>query len=335
MQFSKSVGIGVSFFLLVNVCCAVYSEESAGNNDKSVMIYHVSPDTDYAYSRPKTFSFLTNSPKDLVTFCKDTFQKKNILSISMILGATGILLVYDQKLVDAAHKFGQRNNISGADRMVTAARAFGHPIVRLPADFGSALYFLGDGWTHTAITATFFTYGMITSDNRALTTSSELAEGLITTAFTTQFLKHITGRQDPSTATMDGGKWTFFPNQATYLKHVPFFDAFPTGHLATAMMVVTIIADNYPEHTYIRPLGYSLMTLLGFQMLNNGVHWASDYPVGIAIGYMLAKVSLANGNRTVISKNASTAKPQSWTDSLMITPILSGDCAGAALSYRI
>ncbi len=67
------------------------------------------------------------------------------------------------------------------------------------------------------------------------------------------------------------------------------YDAFPSGHIATMMSVVTILADNYPEKRYIRPVGYSLMGLVGFAMLNNQVHWASDYPLAIALGYVCAK----------------------------------------------
>ena len=80
---------------------------------------------------------------------------------------------------------------------------------------------------------------------------------------------------------------------------MPNYDAFPTGHLATAMATVTVIADNYPEYHFIRPVGYGLMGLLGYSMLNNGVHWACDYPVGIALGYAFAKIAVRNGRTRV------------------------------------
>ena len=37
------------------------------------------------------------------------------------------------------------------------------------------------------------------------------------------------------------------------------------------------------------------MSLLGWQMLNNGAHWASDYPLGIAMGYLVGKISTRLG----------------------------------------
>lgn len=34
-------------------------------------------------------------------------------------------------------------------------------------------------------------------------------------------------------------------------------------------------------------------------MMNNGAHWASDYPVAIAVGYGLGKRAVAHGRRLV------------------------------------
>lgn len=93
----------------------------------------------------------------------------------------------------------------------------------------------------------------------------------------------MTGRESQFTSTQRGGKWKFFPNQKSYSKHVPHYDAFPSGHLATMMGGVTIIADNYPEYRFIRPTGYALCGLLGFAIVNNAVHWVSDYPLGLAL----------------------------------------------------
>jgi hypothetical protein len=64
-------------------------------------------------------------------------------------------------------------------------------------------------------------------------------------------------------------------------------------------MAVTIIAENYEEYTWIKPVGYTLCGLLSYQMLNNGVHWASDYPLGFAIGYMMGKSITKNSRKKV------------------------------------
>jgi hypothetical protein len=84
---------------------------------------------------------------------------------------------------------------------------------------------------------------------------------------------------------------------------VPHYDAFPSGHLSTAMMTTTIISLNYPEYKFIKPLCYTLMGLCGFQMLNNGVHWMSDYPLALAIGYSFGKIAVARGRMQEVKDN--------------------------------
>ena len=134
--------------------------------------------------------------------------------------------------------------------------------------------------------------------------------------FLTQVLKHITGRTSPfkgvdwenpenSTRRWNNGDtnvkdhWDFFPNQIEYHEHVSSYDAFPSGHLAVYMSTLTVIAENYPEYPIIKPVGYTLMTLLGLQMMNNGVHWASDYPISIVMGYYLGKIAVDNGRESI------------------------------------
>ena len=57
------------------------------------------------------------------------------------------------------------------------------------------------------------------------------------------------------------------------------------------MATVTVIATNYPEKKWIRPLGYTLIGLTGWAMMNTDVHWAGDYPLALAVGYVAGKVT--------------------------------------------
>ena len=84
-----------------------------------------------------------------------------------------------------------------------------------------------------------------------------------------------------------------------YYSSVPAHDAFPSGHLATAMMTTAIISMNYPEYKFIKPVCYSLMGLCGYQMLNNGVHWMGDYPLALALGYSIGRIAV-NRDREII-----------------------------------
>jgi hypothetical protein len=65
------------------------------------------------------------------------------------------------------------------------------------------------------------------------------------------------------------------------------------------MATVTVVALNYPEHRYIWPLGAAAMGTLSFAMVNNGVHWASDYPAALASGGIIGKVVVDRGRVVV------------------------------------
>lgn len=97
------------------------------------------------------------------------------------------------------------------------------------------------------------------------------------------------GRENPSDATVAGGRWRPLPSMGEFQNHKPKYDAFPSGHLATFVSAVTIISENYPTKKWIKPIGYTIAGLLSFSMINNGVHWASDFPIGFALGYGYGK----------------------------------------------
>ena len=280
------------------------------------------------YDRPSWFGFLLEVPGDIGGVAYDAVRVENLPWTFGIAALTAGLLVYDQRLADDAHRLGRWAHISSNGQ---TAKAPGIP-VPYPTDVGSGIYYFGDGMLPVAITVGMLGYGLWTDDTRVLRTTSHLAEGLTGVAIVTQTLKHLTGRQSPSRATEDGGRWRPLPNPLDYQKNVPAFDAFPSGHLATAMVTVTILAEDYPENWLIRPVGYSMMALLGFQMMNNDVHWASDYPLALAIGYGLGKHAVSRG-RTLVdapdSKEASRGK-RATTVEVVPFPVPGG--GGLALS---
>lgn len=169
----------------------------------------------------------------------------------------------------------------------------------IPTTVGSAIYFLGDGSVDLLVAGGFVIQGWRKNDNRARTTASEITSGLVSLGVYTQLLKRAFGRQTPSESTQPRGRWRPFPDLGDYNANVPGYDAMPSGHMAAAMSTVEIVALNYPEKAFVRPLGYSLMALLGVAMVNNGVHWASDYPLALLIGGGVARVTVARGRTTV------------------------------------
>ncbi len=308
----------ILFFVFITFSFSAFSSDEVLIGKSTVtdpnkgreMTYAFSTGKIFIYSRPHPFHFVSALPNDYATYSKKTFRKSQLLNFGMIAGGTLILYAFDDQILQAAKNVGSTFNLAGTSnqtaiidgKIIIAKQKI--PIqFNVPTDINSAMYFLGDGWTHTTIALSFWAAGLISKDNRELQTASQLGEAILTTGIATQLIKHLSGRESPYTTTVPRGVWRFFPNQKVYAAHVPNHDAFPTGHLATAMATVTVIAENYPEKKFIRPLGYSLMGLLGFAMLNNGVHWASDYPLGIAIGYSFAKIAVNRGRVVVDSKN--------------------------------
>lgn len=50
-------------------------------------------------------------------------------------------------------------------------------------------------------------------------------------------------------------------------------------------------------------------------MVNNGIHWASDYPLGIALGYFFGKSALKMAKPVAgIEESVATAKATAWLD---------------------
>jgi len=290
-------------------------------------IYELDNSTSRLYYKPRRFECVRNVPSDFAAFAKVVTRKNNLPRIGAIAGSTALLIVFDQKILDATQQFGRFLNIDPERKSKTVLRAFGVPLLDLPQNLNSTVYFVGEGWPSILIAGSLYGYGSIAKDFRALQTSSQLAEMFITLAVTTQFIKRVTGRESPFQATQPGGKWRPFTNPAVYQKHVSQYDAFPSGHLATVMATITILSGNYPDNQYIKPVGYTIMGLVGFSMVNNGVHWVSDYPLAIAIGYTYGKIAVSRGHVLLPRRLSGFAK------SSTIMPVLIGQ-DGYGLSYR-
>ena len=268
----------------------------------------------YEYSKPNKITFISSFHKDIYKYGKYSLRMEKLNEWLSIIGLTGLFMYYDEQLIYESQKLGHKLKISNKDETTEFFSILGQPI-RLPTDLGSSLYFIGDGILHLGISGSFYTYGSFTNNYKAMQTGSQILQAMASAGLLTQIIKHITGRVSPFRnytyqKVLDDGytiyrpkdKWTPFPNQIEYHKHVSYYDAFPSGHMAVAMATVTVIAENYSDIWWVKPVGYSAMSLLGFQMMNNGVHWISDYPLSIAMGYYLGKIAVDNG-RIPIKKN--------------------------------
>jgi PAP2 superfamily len=249
--------------------------------------------TRVTYKKLRPFSFLTNIPADVAGFTKQSFKKENFSNLYLIATATTFLYIADQSITNTVHDKFEDNNIVSSENFSPFIKVNigGKPtnIGKVPKNINTAFYDLGQGSSAMFMAAGFYLMGKIKKDNRALQTASELTEAFLALGLGTQVIKYATGRENPSDATVTRGRWRPFPSWKNFQNNKTKYDAFPSGHLATFVSAVTIIGENYPEKKWIRPVGYSIAGLCGLAMINNGVHWASDFPLGFALGYGFGK----------------------------------------------
>ncbi len=275
------------FFLILYFVCFHSNAQQNDSLETKTQFFKINEQLTYEYSKPKFFDMFRHIPKDVIGFGKYTIQKENLLPVGIAISSTAALIPFDQNLTDNAIRLGGK---IGWDNEGTYARISGLRIA--PSNLPAAVYYIGNGGTTLLLSGGFYVFGKVNNDYRALNTANELVEVLLSVGVVSQTIKRITGRQSPVRAMETGhpgGHWTPFPSFKAYQTNTPNYDAVPSGHVATFMATLTVIATNYPEKKWIKPVGYSLMGALAFQMMSSKVHWASDYPIAILIGYVIGK----------------------------------------------
>lgn len=287
----------IFILMLFSLLCSAQQSDSL----KAVtQRYQISEGVVYEYQKPRFKDIFTNIPRDLRDLGVFCIQRENLKWDALALGSTLALLPIDQQLVDESSELG--NRLDDWDEPSRYTRLFGIEV--LPTSSSSAVYFIGTGNTTLILSGFFYAYGKIGKDDyRALNTASELVEVLLSVGITTQTIKRISGRESPIAATTSGGAWNPFPSFKAFATETPSYDAMPSGHMATYMATVTVIARNYPEYKWIKPVCYPLGAVLGFNMMSGKVHWASDYPIAILAGYVIGKQA---ADRRIIKSSGST-----------------------------
>ena len=249
--------------------------------------YQVEPDLYFTYEKPKFWDLINKAPQNTLNTLKDFVAKPYYPYGIASLGATAALIPADPWLIKESRNFGAS---LGLNEHHTYKKLGFLKIV--PADVNSALYFIGNGTTFIFISGGLATYGLITDDYRAKSTAMQLIESILITGVFVQPIKRLTGRESPF-ITAENGRWhsfwTFAPSFAAYQKQTSHYDAMPSGHLTTAMAAVTVLAENYKDYKWIKPVSYTALALMSFEMMQSKVHWASDYPIALFMGYLIGK----------------------------------------------
>ncbi len=299
------------FPLFAVLCSAYLCAQKTDSVQIKTQEYRISDEVTLVYEKPRISDIYRKIPKNFIGTAKDVVSRDVYPYSLAALGSTIVLLPLDPMLLREGRKIGEQVGFSKDHTY----HNFG-PLSFIPGDVGSFIYLMGNGTTFILIGTGLATYGLITNDYRAISTSAQLLQSILVSGLFSQPIKRITGRESPFMTTEAGREhsyWTFMPSFSAYQKNTSSYDAMPSGHLTTGIAAWTILSENYPDKKWIKPLGYSLMGLMCFEMVQSGVHWASDYPIAILLGYLIGKN---------ISKNARVKK-------------VSGDTAFREKKYKI
>jgi membrane-associated phospholipid phosphatase len=238
----------------------------------------------------KWYSMFTKVPRDINNFATSALNSNRLPLFAALAAGTGALMLVDEQ--------GWLAN----RRLFNESKTF-HNL----SDFGVAL---GNEKYHFMIVGMFGAWGLINHDSRSLKTASNLVEAIIASGVSVQLLKRVFGRESPVAS-------------KEYQKHQPKYYAYPSGHITTLTAAVTVLANNYPEAKWIKPVGYSLIAICGVGLVSRGMHWYSDLPAGFFLGYTF-------GN--IISPEQEVTQTQDSEAKLHLSPLLGFNNLGLQLS---
>lgn len=248
-------------------------------------------------NKPKPYRFITNIPDDLKQIFCSPFKKEHMTGFLITVAATSVLIPFDQQIANGLKQFCRQIHLYSQTDFAVPLKIGKAKIIRIPRNLNSGLYQLGEGGTSMILATGLFVYGKLAHDKKSVGVALDLTETFITMGLSTQIIKRITGRESPFRATADGGIWRPLPSFKAYQTNTSRYDAFPSGHLATMMATVTTLTLNYPQKKWIKPVGYSIIGLTGLAMINTDVHWISDYPLALALGYIASRITFYKNHR--------------------------------------
>lgn len=235
------------------------------------------------HSSVKWYSMFTDVPLDCYNFGKEIFKSSNIPTVVGLTALTGFFIYTDGSTAHQFHRYYRES-----------------PKFR---DLNDGVAFLGDGRFHFILAAAMGATGFFVDNSQMLRCATQLVEAELATGLTVQILKHITGKESPQAASAPRGRYRFFPSIKQYHENQQKYYSFPSGHVSTTMAAVTVIAENFPDQHWIRPVGYAAVGLIGISLVNKGWHWYSDFPLAVAIGYVFGKVISHKDEQEAAPKN--------------------------------
>ncbi len=259
------------------------SIDQAGNTDRSFSTNFYKTDSVFSFRSDK--GYFPSLIDDFAEQAKAPFKMntKQLLMTGAGIGITAVLIHFDPKIDDWARVQKQKHYwVSRVSPVVTR--------------FG------GDWGIYSAIA-----YGALSAavrNEKGVQTSLLATQAMITSGVWVNIVKIFTGRERPianySFSKVQGGMW-YGPfakfDQDAAKKPVSAYDAFPSGHTATAFSIATVFAEQYKDIKGVPLLCYSAASLVGISRLIEHEHWASDVFVGGIAGYLCGKQVVAHFNK--------------------------------------
>jgi len=185
--------------------------------------------------------------------------------------ATGLLVPFDHP-IQHSMQIDDLQDDRGLHRTANALAFLGGPG---PFIAGGALYVVGRG----------------AASSRLAALGIHLTEGVSAAAALNALVKGLSGRALPNAKTAKPGHFSF--GRGFHDGNGPFV-SFPSGHTAASFAGAAVITDETSSWDssaarIVAPIAYSSATLIALSRLYENVHWASDLPIGAAIGVLSGK----------------------------------------------
>ena len=217
-------------------------------------------------------------------------SKDNAYWVGAGVLTTAVLIASDQ---------GSYNTLKEMTENTRFTNKASHIITQLGGTYG--IGFLG----------LFSGFSFIINDDKAKETSYLAVESFLTSGLWGIVIKSLTGRERPSSKNLDsdgpGGRWSgplaYFGRHKG--KSISSFDAFPSGHTATAFSIATVFANQYNKNLIVPFISYGLASLVGISRIIEDTHWASDVFVGAVLGY-LTSIEILKNNPSELSRKEKT-----------------------------
>ncbi len=178
---------------------------------------------------------------------------------------------------------------------------------------------------------TLFSYAKLKDDKEVLGASFAVLQASLIEFLYNSTLKAITGRAHPDwrhNADMKDLSKTF---HFGFLRGGIFW-GWPSGHTAATMAVVSALTNYYPNSTWLKIAGYSLVayTMFGVSSVNRGgMHWFSDAVAGALMSYAVGS-TVGKYYRNVYNSGTS---PNMISGNTAISPVLNPLGINLTLSF--